>query len=225
MLFYQVHLEGTEDEIQKMIDELSEYDEFFSEEVVGTDFDLTEDGNPEISDVDEVEEMANALTSAAPDAKFTIVGTVENHDYYMDFEIAYDSKEMVIKSSDWYDSYFICRENFKNYEDFCDITGLESKVSREQFDEWLKEECEISVLDSGEGEVCLKAPLSKRVKSPWDDIEFTRCPVCGEMCDYITPPIIGKDGKMYHWWCAEDEKIDGIVYGTGEPMIGGFVRD
>ena len=32
MLFYQVHLEGTEDEIQKMIDELSEYDEFFSEE-------------------------------------------------------------------------------------------------------------------------------------------------------------------------------------------------
>ena len=26
---------------------------------------------------------------------------------------------------------------------------------------------------------------------------------------------------MYHWWCAEDAKVDGIVWGTGEVMIKG----
>ena len=204
-----------------MIAESSKYDTFSSEMGLSTVFDFTEDGNPEISNVEEVEEIADALKSAAPDAKFTIKGTVENHDYHMDFDITYDSKELVSKSSDWYISYFVCRDNYKDYEDFCSQTDLGMKVSREQFEEWINEECEISVLDSGDGDVCLKVPLSERVKNPWYDYEFTRCPVCGEMCDDITPPIIGNDGNMYHWWCAEDEKVDGVVWGTGEVMIKG----
>lgn len=221
MLFYKVHLEGTVNEIKSMIDEMTNYDESFQSDELGTDFDFTEDGNPEISNVEEVEEMADALKSVAPDAKFTIKGTVENHDYYMDFDISYDSKELLSKSSDWYISYFVCKDNYKTYDDFCSQTDLGMKVSREQFEEWINEECEIIVLDSGDGDVCLKAPLSERNNSPWDDYEFTCCPVCGEMCDDITPPIIGNDGKMYHWWCAEDAKVDGIVWGTGEVMIKG----
>ena len=224
MLFYKVHLEGNDEEIRKMIDKLAEFDECFTDVEPGKDFDFTEEGNPEISNVEEVEEIANALESEAPDAEFTIIGTVENHDYCMDFEITYNSKKFLSKSSDWYTSYYVCKDNYGNYEDFCNQTGLGMKVSRKQFEEWLNKECEIVVLDSEDGEVCMKAPLFERVKSPWDDIEFSRCPVCGEMCDDITPPIIGNDGNMYHWWCAEDAKIDGIVYGTGKPMVGGKVE-
>ena len=164
MLFYKVHLEGTVNEIKSMIDEMTNYDESFQSDELGTDFDFTEDGNPEISNVEEVEEMADALKSVATDAKFSIKGTVENHDYYMDFDISYDSKELLSKSSDWYISYFVCKDNYKTYEDFCSQTDLGMKVSREQFEEWINEECEIIVLDSGDGDVCLKAPLSERKK-------------------------------------------------------------
>lgn len=33
----------------------------------------------------------------------------------------------------------------------CSQTDLGMKVSREQFEEWINEECEIIVLDSGDG--------------------------------------------------------------------------
>ena len=224
MLFYKVNFEGTAEEIKSMIGEMAKYDERFQSVELGTEFDFTEDGNSEISSVEEVEQMADILKSAAPDAKFKIKGTVENHDYYMDFEITYDSKELISKSSEWYISYFVCRDNYKNYDDFCNQTDLGKKASREQFEEWINEECEIIVLDSGDEDVYLKAPLSERIKSPRDDYEFTCCPVCGEMCDDITPPIIGNDGNMYHWWCAEDAKVDGIVWGSGQAMIKGKVN-
>ena len=225
MLFYKIYLEGTANEIKSMIGEMTNYDESFQSDELGTDFDFMEDGNPEISNIEEVEQMADTLKSAAPDSKFKIMGTVENHDYFMDFEITYDSKELLSKSSDWYISYFVCKDNYKTYDDFCSQTNLGKKVSKEQFEKWINEECEIIVLDSGDGDVCLKAPLSERNKSSWDDYEFTCCPVCGEMCDDITPPIIGKDGKMYHWWCAEDAKVDGIIWGTGKVMIKGIQVD
>ena len=139
MLFYKVHLEGTTKEIKSMISEMTKYDESFQSNELGTDFDFMEDGNPEISNVEEVEQMADTLKSAAPDAKFKIKGTVENHDNFMDFEITYDSKELLSKSSDWYISYFICKDNYKNYDDFCSQTNLGKKVSKEQFEKWSEE--------------------------------------------------------------------------------------
>jgi hypothetical protein len=87
MLFYKIHLEGTANEIKSMIGEMTNYDERFQSDELGTDFDFMEDGNPEISNIEEVEQMADTLKSAAPDAKFKIMGTVENHDYFMDFEM------------------------------------------------------------------------------------------------------------------------------------------
>ena len=207
MLFYKVNLEGTEDDIQSMIKILSGYDDRILSMNKATEYDFSEDENPNISNVEEVELIAQDLTSNVPNSKFTIVGTVENHDEYMDFELVYDSRKLTKRISDWYFSYYICKQNFKDYEEFCNNTDLGDRVTQEQFNEWLQEECEIAVVDNGDGLVYKKAPLSKPYELSTQ--ELGKCPVCGEQLDHITPIIKTSDGKMYHIWCAEGAGIDG----------------
>ena len=149
MLFWKIHFDGTEAEIRKMIDKVVEYDEYFPQEEICTDFDFMDEETPQFSSVEEVEEMAQELAFVAPNAGFSIAGTVEDHDYNMDFEIEYDSKKLRSRKSDWYVPYSICRFNYKNYTQFCDFTGLGDKVSKEQFDEWIEEGCNIAVIDGG----------------------------------------------------------------------------
>ena len=210
MLFYKVHFDGTEQEIRAMIQKISEYDKYFPKEEIRNDFDFMDEENPEFSNVEEIEEIAKALVSKASNAKFSIVGTVENHGYYMDFEIEYDSKKLTRKKSDWYVSYYLCEDNFEDYEEFCDETDLGDRVSEEQFDEWIEEECEIAVVKSGDGPVYKKAPLSEPIVLY--SKKLGRCPVCGEQLDHITPIITSKDGKMYHIWCAEEKGIEGEMW-------------
>lgn len=209
MLFYTVHLEGSEDDISSMIDILAEYDENFSDVEIDTDYDFTEEGNPDISNIEEVDEMAQALTSAIPNARFNFSGTLENHDYNMDFEIDYDSKVLIRRNSEWYVSYGIDKFCFPNYEEFCDCTGLGDKISREQFEKWLDNESFIAVLDDGKRTVYEKAPLSNTVTLKTEQLGV--CPVCGERLNRVTPVMLGQGGKRYHIWCAEKAGIEGEI--------------
>lgn len=209
MLSCKVHFEGTKEEVTEMLQDLLDCDKSLLEKVKPVcNFELNDDpDDPQISNVEEVEEMAQSLITVAPNAKFSFIGSVENHDEYMDFEIQYDSKKLTKRVSGWYISYFICGFNYENYEDFCCKTGLRDKVSREQFDEWLIEECDVALVD---GKVYKKAPLSEPIELPSEELGC--CPVCGEQLDHITPIIIAEDGKKYHIWCAEEAGIDGEMW-------------
>ena len=207
MLFYKINLEGAENEIKRMIEILSEYDDRFEDVEIANEYDFTQDEKPNICFVEEVELIAQALTSKVPAAKFIISGTVENHDYYMDFVLEYDTKKLTKRISEWYISYYICKFNYKDYEEFCHRTDLGDRVSQEQFNEWLQEECEIAVINNGEGPVFKKAPLSNPYELSTQ--ELGKCPVCGEQLDHVTPIIKASSGKMYHIWCAERAGIEG----------------
>ncbi len=170
MLFYKLHIDGKEDTIAEVIDILSTYDDIWEEnDDIRPDYDFMEDGNPQISDVDEVVEMVQEVAEELPKVGILVTGTVKNHDYYMDFEVKYKAKRLTKRYSEWYSSYHVSKSNYKSYADFCEATNLGSRVTENQFNEWINEDCDISVLDSGEGEVVTEVPLSDPVEVEIDD--------------------------------------------------------
>ena len=164
MLYYKLHIEATEDELEDVVGVLAEYDEILEDEEIEPDYDFMEDGNPEISDVDEVIEMVGVVAKKYPGVSLIVTGSIENHNYYMDFEVKYDKNILTKRSSDWYSSYHICAFNYDSYSAFCNETNLGDRVSESQFDEWVEANQDIAVLDSGEGEVVTKVPLSRTIE-------------------------------------------------------------
>ena len=164
MLFYELHIDASEDELEDIVSVLAEYDDIFEEEDISSDYDFMEDGTYDISDVDELIDMVRGVVAKYPNAGLLVNGSVEDHDYYMDFEVSYASNKLTKRISDWYSAYRICSFNYDDYPSFCEATDLGDRVSEEQFAEWIKKDQDIAVLDSGNGEVVTKAPLSEPIE-------------------------------------------------------------
>jgi hypothetical protein len=110
--------------------------------------------------------MVVDMANVAPCASFSIKGEDVNHGCSMAFEFVFDNKKLLSKCSEWYISYVCNSFNYENYEEFCENTGLEDRVSEEQYDAYMEQETEIIVLDSGDGEVVAKD------KIPMDSTEI-----------------------------------------------------
>mgnify|MGYP003301841204 CR=1 FL=1 len=157
---YTIKFQGKDDDIKKVLPVIEEQLEY-EVEGVPTEIQIEEEYNLVwLEDI--TSDLAVKMAKTAPDLAFTIEGVVDTSESageYMDFSISYCNGKLTEASSCWYVMLYM--DDYDEYEDFCeeycDDEG-NPLYSEEKYEE-LKEEYDLFVLDSGDGDIVTNVPL------------------------------------------------------------------
>ncbi len=163
---FTIKLEGKDEDIRSATE--------FAEEVLGEDYEA-EHG---LIDVDEcyevvwlwdIEEFAARMANKFPELSFTMQGVVDTSESageLMDFVIKNQDGKLTTQSSCWYLEVY----SDGHLEDF--LSRCRTEITEEEKERFLKGELPLFVLDSGDGDIVTKVPLSEPEEITFDDDDF-----------------------------------------------------
>lgn len=119
--------------------------------------------------IEDIETLSAEMAATAPDLYFSFSGHIEDPSSgandEMDFQISYKGKKLFSQTTDWY--WFIHMDDYPSYSafssKFCDLYG-NPRYSADDYEGFRACSDEWYVMDGGQGEFSIKAPLRDPIR-------------------------------------------------------------